>query len=203
MNRSALDKLLAATGLVVAAVLLVASGLLFWANSFVTHEVRTQLSAQQIFFPPKGSPALADPKIKPYLEKYAGQQLTNGEQARAYADHFIAVHVAGIGGGKTYAQLSSAALANPADSVLAGKVQSAFRGETLRGLLLDAYAFGKMGQIALWAAVSAVIAGLGMLVLAGLGLVHANRAAAAAPSASPVKRVTPAGSAPFTELAVK
>ncbi len=176
MGRKTLDRLLAAGGLVVAAVLLVASALLFWAHSFVDHEVHTQLAAQKIFFPANGSPGLADPQIKPYLEKYAGKQLVNGTQAHAYADHFIAVHVAKIGGGKTYAQLSSEAQANPNDTELAGKVQTVFRGETLRGLLLDAYAFGKMGEIAFWAAGVALLGAIVMTVLSVLGFAHARGA---------------------------
>jgi hypothetical protein len=176
MGRKTLDRLLAAGGLVVAAVLLVASALLYWAHSFVDHEVHTQLAAQKIFFPAKGSPGLADPQIKPYLEKYAGKQLVNGTQAHAYADHFIAVHVAKIGGGKTYAQLSSEAQANPNDTELAGKVQTVFRGETLRGLLLDAYAFGKMGEIAFWAAGVALLGAIVMTVLSVLGFAHARGA---------------------------
>src|SRR6266700_3295993 len=87
MGRKTLDRLLAAGGLVVAAVLLVASGLLYWAHSFVDHEVHAQLAAQQIFFPAKGSESLADPLVKSYLERYAGEQLVNGTQAHAYADH--------------------------------------------------------------------------------------------------------------------
>jgi hypothetical protein len=175
MGRKTLDRLLAAGGLVVAAVLLIAAGLLYWAHTFVDNEVHSQLAAQKIFFPPKGSAALADPKIKPYLEKYAGQQLVNGAQARAYADHFIAVHIAGIGGGQTYSQLSAAAQKNPDDTELAGKVQTVFRGETLRGLLLNAYAFGKMGQIALWGAIAALIGAIAMVVLSALGFAHAHR----------------------------
>ncbi len=175
MGRKTLDRLLAAGGLVVAAILLIASGLLYWAHSFVDDEVHSQLAAQKIFFPPKGSEGLADPKIKPYLEKYAGQQLVNGAQAQAYADHFIAVHLEGIGGGQTYSQLSAKAQAAPTDTVLAGKVQTMFRGETLRGLLLNAYAFGKMGQIAMWAATAALIGAVAMAVLAVLGFAHARR----------------------------
>ena len=41
------------------------------------------------------------------MRQYAGQQLTTGAQAETYADHFIAVHLKEIGGGKTYAQLSA------------------------------------------------------------------------------------------------
>lgn len=176
MGRKTLDRLLAAGGLVVAAILLIAAGLLYWAHNFVDDEVHSQLAAQKIFFPPKGSEGLQDPQIKPYLDKYAGKQLVNGTQAQAYADHFIAVHLKGIGGGKTYAQLSTESLQNPDDTALAGKVQTMFRGETLRGLLLNAYAFGKMAQIAMWAAVTALIGAVVMTVLAALGFAHARRA---------------------------
>ena len=55
-----------------------------------------------------------------------------------------------------------------------------FRGETLRGLLLNAYAFGTMGTIAGIAAIAAFIAALVMLLLSGLGLVHARRVSPAA-----------------------
>lgn len=189
MGRKTLDRLLAAGGLVVAAILLIASGLLYWAHSFVDDEVHSQLAAQKIFFPPKGSEGLADPKIKPYLEQYAGKQLVSGAQAQAYADHFIAVHLEGVGGGQTYAQLSSKAQANPNDTALAGKVQTMFRGETLRGLLLNAYAFGKMGQIALWAATAALIGAVAMAVLAVLGFAHARRLGLEPPS--PPKDLAP------------
>jgi hypothetical protein len=175
MDRKKLDRLLAAGGLVVAAVLLVAGGLLTWAHSFVKDEVHTQLSQQQIYFPPKGSDALKDPKIGPYLNQYAGEQLTTGAQAKAYADHFIAVHVAKIGNGQTYSQLSAKSNANPSDQKLAEQVQTVFRGETLRGLLLNAYAFDTMGNVAFIASIAA-FGGAGlMIVLSGLGFMHARR----------------------------
>jgi len=175
MRRKSFDSLVSAAGIVMAAVLLTASGLLFWAHSFITDNVRTQLSAEKIFFPPAGSDALKDPAVGPYLNKYAGQQLVNGDQAKAYADHFIAVHLKEMTGGQTYAQLSSKSLANPADTKLAGQVQTVFRGETLRGLLLNAYAFGTMATVAIIAAWVAVGTGAALLVLAALGFVHARR----------------------------
>ena len=175
MRRRTFDALLTTSGVLVAAVLLVAGGLLTWAHTFVNDQVTNQLSSQQIFFPTKGSPALASPEIKPYLEQYAGQQLTNGDQAEAYANHFIAVHIAEMGGGKTYAQLSAAALANPNDTKLAGLVSTVFRGETLRGLLLNAYAFWKMGQLAMYAAIVAYVGAALMLVLSLLGFAHLRR----------------------------
>src|SRR5947208_1649484 len=127
MRRKTLDALLTTAGLVVAAVLLIAGGLLAWGHNFTTHEVHSQLAAQQIFFPDKGSASLNEPAVKPYLTKYAGQQLVNGPQAKAYADHFIAVHLEAIGGGKTYSQLSAQAIANPTDTKLAGQVATMFK----------------------------------------------------------------------------
>lgn len=175
MRRRTLDALLATSGLIVAAILLAAGGLLTWAHSFVGHEVYTQLSSQQIFFPAKGSDSLNDPAIKPYLEQYAGQQMTNGAQAKAYADHFIAVHINEMTGGKTYAQLSAASLADPTNTELAGLVQTVFRGETLRGLLLNSYAFWQMGQIALFGAIASFVGGGVMLLLSLLGFWHIGR----------------------------
>ena len=87
------------------------------------------------------------------MRQYDGQQLTTGDQAEVYADHFIANHLKAIGGGKTYAQLSAESLADPKDVKLRARSQTMFKGETLRGLLLNAYAFGKMGTIAGIAAV--------------------------------------------------
>jgi hypothetical protein len=175
MRRKTFDSLMATGGLVVAIVLLAAGGMLVWAHGFVHDQVTTQLSAQQISFPEKGSESLADPAVKPYLTQYAGQQLTTGAQARAYADHYIAVHLKGIGGGKTYAQLSAASIANPDDQKLAGQVAATFKGETLRGLLLNAYAFDTMATVALYAAFISFGAAALLLVLAALGFAHARR----------------------------
>jgi len=175
MRRRTFDALLTTGGLIVAAILLVAGGLLTWAHNFVQDQVTTQLSAQQIFFPQSGSEALNDPAVKPYLSQYAGQQLTDGAQARAYADHFIAVHLNEMTGGQTYAQLSGKSLADPTDTKLAGQVQTVFRGETLRGLLLNAYAFWQMGQIALVGAIASFVGADLLLALSLLGLLHLRR----------------------------
>ena len=111
------------------------------------------------------------------MSKYAGQLMTTGAQAETYADHFIAVHLAKIGGGMTYSQLSGKALADPKNAALAAQVQVVFRGETLRGLLLNAYGFWKTGQIMLIAAVAAFGAAVLMLTLSAFGIVHLRRAA--------------------------
>jgi len=175
MRRRTLDALLTTGGLIVAAVLLVAGGLMTWASNFVADNVHTQLVAQRIDFPKAGSDQLNDPKVKPYLEQYAGQPLTTGAQAKAYADHYIKVHLEEATGGKTYSELSAAARANPGDAKAAALVDLAFKGETLRGLLLNAYAFGTMGTIAMYAAWSSFIGAAAMLLLTLLGLLHLRR----------------------------
>jgi hypothetical protein len=175
MRRRTLDTLLTVGGLIVATVLVTAGGLLVWAHNFVSDQVTSQLTAQQIYFPKAGDEALASEEIGPYLNKYAGQQLTNGEQAKAYADHFIAVHIEEMTGGQTYSELSHKAIANPDDEKLAGMVSTVFKGETLRGLLLNAYAFWQMGQIALYGAIAAFVGAALMALLSILGLVHACR----------------------------
>jgi hypothetical protein len=174
MRRTAFDTLMAAAGLVLTAVLVTAAGLLFWGHSFVSGQVHDQLAAQRIYFPAAGSAAL-NAKEFPTLQQFGGEQVVTGEQARAYADEFIGAHLKAIGGGQTYSQLSARALANPSDQALAGQVQTMFRGETLRGLLLNAYAFGTMAKVALYGAWVALIGAAIMLVLSGLGLMHARQ----------------------------
>jgi hypothetical protein len=175
MRRKTFDIILTAGGALLAAVLLIAGGLLMWGYSFANNSVHEQLAAQQIYFPKAGSEALASPEIGPYLNKYAGQQLTDGAQAQAYADHFIAVHLTEVAGGKTYAQVSSAALADPKNTELQGQANTLFKGEALRGLLLNAYAFWKVGQIALYAAIASfALAGITLLMTL-LGLRHLRR----------------------------
>ena len=174
MRRRTFDALLATGGLIIAAVLVAAGGLLTWAHTFVADQVTTQLSAQQIYFPPKGE-ATANPEIGPYINQYAGKQLTTGTQAKAYADHFIAVHIEEMTSGQTYAQLTAQAMANPDDQKIAGLVATVFKGETLRGLLLNAYAFAQMGQIALYGAIAS-FAGAALMTLLGLlGFAHLRR----------------------------
>jgi hypothetical protein len=85
------------------------------------------------------------------------------------------VHLKAIGGGQTYSQLSAKAKAAPTDTKLAGTVATMFKGETLRGLLLNAYAFGTMGTIAGIAAIAAFVGAAVMLILSLLGFAHLRR----------------------------
>jgi hypothetical protein len=156
-------------GFAAAAILLVAGGLLLWGSTYVHNTVHSQLSAQQIYFPPKA--AFAHPKagteitpsMIPSVSQYAGQQLLTGQQAEAYADHFIAVHIANMTGGKTYSQLSAASLAQPNNTKLAATVNTVFKGEALRSMLLNAYGWWKVSQITFIA--SLIAFGLGGLTL--------------------------------------
>jgi hypothetical protein len=137
----------------------------------------------------KGSSSL-DPKEFPDLQQYAGQQVVNGEQAKAFANGFIRRHLAAASNGKTYSELSTEARANPSDQKLAASVQTAFRGETLRGMLLNAYAFWQMAQVALFAAIGAFIAAALMLLLTVLGFLHLRRTPPAAVVGQPVSTLT-------------
>ena len=160
----------AIAGFAAAAVLVLAGGLLLWGSTYVHNTVTDQLAAQQIYFPPAA--AFAHPKagteitpsMIPSVSQYAGQQLLTGQQAEAYADHFIAVHLSEIGGGKTYSQLSAEALAQPNNTALANQVATVFKGTTLRAMLLDAYGWWKVSQIT-------YIASIVSFTLGGLALI--------------------------------
>lgn len=174
MRRRTFDTLVSVGGLLIALVLVVAGGLLTWSATFVNGQVHDQLAAQKIFFPPAGSPAIAGPEFAA-MQQYAGQQLTTGAQAQTYSDHFIAVHLAEVAGGKTYAEISSAAQQDPTNTKLVAQANTLFKGNALRGLLLNAYAFGTMGMIAGIAAIAAFLGAGLMLALSLLGLRHARR----------------------------
>jgi hypothetical protein len=177
MRRRTFDALASIAGLVLAVVLAIGGGLLIWGHSFVDNQVHNQLAAQKIFFPANGSPELkALPATdRTAMSQYAGQQMLTGAQAQVWADHFIAVHLREIGGGKTYSQLSAASLASPKNVALANQVQTVFRGTALRGMLLDAYAFWTMGQIMLVSAIVAFVAAGLFLLLSLFGFWHLSR----------------------------
>ena len=174
MQRKHLDMMVSTGGLLMAVVLLV-FGIYFQGRYDFAHgTVEDQLAAQRINFPP--AEALSDEeKEQPGVVKYAGQQVDDGDKARVYANEFIALHLANIADGKTYSELSSESRADPENEQLAGQVQTAFRGETLRGLLLTTYGFWQFGEEARLAMfVSFVVAGL-LFLFSLLGFWHAVR----------------------------
>jgi hypothetical protein len=183
MSRKLFDRLTSGVGVLMVVVLLVAGGLLIWGHSFVNSNVHSQLARQDITFPSKA--AFAHPKpgseitaaMIPSVSKYAGQQLLTGPQAEVYADHFIAIHLSEMPYGGVYSKISAAAIASPTNTSLKALEQTSFQGTTLRGLLLEAYAFATIGLIMLWAAIAAFALALIMSVLVGVGLWHSARTA--------------------------
>jgi hypothetical protein len=177
MRRNTFDKLLGTAGVVFGVILLAMGGLMLWGSAYIHNQVTNQLAAQQIYFPPAA--AFAHPKagteitpsMIPSVSQYAGQQMLTGQQAEAYANNFIAVHLQEIGAGKTYAQLSTEAMAMSPTSkqytAVENQVQTVFRGDTLRSMLLSAFSWWKVSQIAYIA--SLISFGLGAVsFLAGI-----------------------------------
>ena len=184
MRRKTFDMLVSSVGLLLTVVLIVAGALLMWGYTFTNDQVNQQLSAQQIYFPPASSPAVTQLPASDAtaMKQYSGQLMTNGAQAETYANHFIAVHLSEVAGGQTYAQVSSKlqppavkALSPRQIAVLTAQETTLFQGTTLRGMLLNAYAFWQIGQIALIAAIVSFIAAAIMLVLSVLGFWHVRR----------------------------
>jgi hypothetical protein len=191
MSRSVFDRITSGFGLVAIVVLVVAGGLLTWGHSFVSSNVHDQLAQQQISFPPPAAFAHAKagteitPSMIPAVSQYAGQQLLTGDQAKVYANDFIAVHLSEMPYGGLYSKISAASLAKPNDPKLATLKQVSFQGTTLRGLLLEGYAFSKIGAIMLWGAIASFILAAIMSLLVALGLYHARRTAPAAAMLAP------------------
>jgi hypothetical protein len=165
----------AAVEAVVLLVLAVGGGLLAWGGGFARDMVHDQLADQKISFPAKGAEGF-DAKTYPGLQHYAGEAVDSGPKAKAYANEYIKVHLAQIAGGKTYSQVSEESRANPDDTELAGKVQTLFRGETLRGLLLYAWGWSVVGSIALITSWFAFAGALVVLLALVYGLVRPEQA---------------------------
>lgn len=184
--RKTLDKLISWTGLTLALVLLVAGGLMTFASNFINSNVEEQLAQQQITMP--AAAALQTQEQKDALLQYAGQKMTTGDQAKAFADNYILEHMNASSDGRTYSQVSGEYMklvkdpnSDPAAVKALGDLrQSLFMGNTLRGMLLNAYAFGTMATVAKIAAVISFV-GAGLLAVLGvLGLRHAKYARDAA-----------------------
>jgi hypothetical protein len=174
--------------LVAALVLVVGGGLVMWGGYFATNMVHDQLLEQKISFPAQFQPT--DDKS---LAQYAGKQVDTGPEAKAYS-RYIKGHLAETNEGKTYSETSTqarTAAAAAADAKTKGaanatelaatatdlnnKVQTLFRGETLRGLLLYAWGWWLVGTIAKWVAVGMFLAAALLLVAAVLTRPRHNR----------------------------
>jgi hypothetical protein len=143
----------------------------FWAYNFTHDQVSSQLSAQQIVFPAANSAAITSlpPADASAMAQYAGQTMTDGYQAHAYAENFIKVHLGEIGQGKTYDYFSGKSMGeattNPKQSATdQATALTLFRGDTLRSLLDQAWAFWFIGDIALYAGIGLVVAALAVFL---------------------------------------
>ncbi len=177
-DRKAVDKVFILLGLAATIILLIASCFAWYGYKFATSQVQTELSEQKVFFPQKGNAAItslpeADQKE---VNKYAGQQLVNGQQAKVYANNFIKVHLQKVAGGKTYAEVSEEAQKDPTNQKLIAQKATLFQGETLRGLLLgDGYSYWTFGLLAKYVAIAAFAGAIVMAALVWLGLRHLAR----------------------------
>ena len=187
MNRKSFDKIASVIGLLLAGFLIVIGGILQYGGNFATDQVAAQLEPQAITIPVEnGDPKVTD-DVKKFFADNGEKVMTTGKQAQMYADHYIGFHMSEM---PTYAAASGAnraaagALAadptNPelqaAAKQASGMVETVFKGETLRGMLLNAYAFGTLGQIAMVASYVSFAGGIIFLILALLGFAHLRRA---------------------------
>jgi len=181
MSRRQFDILTSLAGAVVVVVLLVAGGLLMWGATFAESNVHNQLAEQHIYFPPKAALAHAKPgteitpEMIPYISPYAGKEVVTGQEAETFADHFIAIHLRELPYHGVYATISALAREHPTNQELKALEQTSFQGTTLRGLLLEAYAFGTIGEVMFWGSVAAFALAAVLAVFVGLGFRHAGK----------------------------
>jgi hypothetical protein len=141
------------------------AGMAYWGYNFNNEQIKAQLEPQQIFFP-KDLSQVPEPE-KSLLQPYIGQQVVTGEQAHMFAQNYLGLHLRELADGKVYSQLSTEARAEKDPALKAQKdalVQTAFRGETLRSMLNQAWAFSIFGTMAFYSSI-----GLGLVTLIVLG----------------------------------
>jgi hypothetical protein len=162
-----------------------ASGFLFYEGSFVTGMVKDQLTAQQVYFPTadqiKAGGALDPAEFPQEIRDQAGNQVTDGNQARIYAQDFLGKHLQTVAGGSTYASIgtkitaANAALAAASKTdpnyatlqanvaTLTGQRSTLFTGEMLRATLLNSWGWWTFGLYTTYASIGLLIAALGVL----------------------------------------
>jgi hypothetical protein len=146
-------------------VLVAGAALALWGSNFTNEQINSQLAPQKIFFP-KDISTVPEPE-KSALQPYVGQQVLNGEQAHVFAENYLGLHLRELADGKVYSELSTEARTEKDPALKAtkeGLVQTAFRGETLRSMLNQAWAFSIFGMVGLYAGY-----GLGAIALIVLG----------------------------------
>lgn len=167
-------------------VVLAGAGVFAYAEgTFVTNQIKDELSAQQIYFPTadqiKTGGALDPAEFPKEIQDQAGNQVTDGNQARIYANDFINIHLQKIANGGTYAtvgtqvsqlqaQQAQYQKTNPMYAQLGSQIatlngqrDTLFKGETLRSSLLNAYGWWTVGTYTTYAAFGLFLAALVVL----------------------------------------
>jgi hypothetical protein len=143
---------------VAAAGMIVVGALALIGGHYDKQVVHDQLAPQKIFFP--------KPATNPALAAYAGQQVLTGKQAKLYAQKQIGVDLTKVAGGKTYSQISAEWIAGGMkNTTLAGERTTLFMGETLNGLLLNAWGWSVIGGIATLAGFILILLGAALSLL--------------------------------------
>src|SRR5260370_26815611 len=146
--------------------------------------VRDELTSQQIYFPGtdeiKAGGALDLAEFRQEIRDEAGNQVTDGNQARMYANDFLGKHLQGVAGGLTYASIgakisaANAALAATPKTdpnyatlqaqvaTLNGQKTTLFTGEMLRATLLNSWGWWTLGLDTTYAGIGLLIAALGV-----------------------------------------
>ncbi|MCW3019692.1 MAG: hypothetical protein JWN10_2000 [Solirubrobacterales bacterium] len=143
---------------VAAAGMIVVGALALVGGQYDKQVVHDQLAPQKIFFP--------KPATNPALAAYAGQQVLTGEQAKLYAQKQVGVDLTKVAGGKTYSEISAEWIAGGMkNTTLAGERTTLFTGETLNGLLLNAWGWSVIGGIATLAGFILILLGAALSLL--------------------------------------
>jgi len=170
---------------VMVVVLAGAAAFAYGLGTFTTGQIRDELAAQQVFFPAadqiKAGGALDPAKFSQEIRDQAGNQVTDGNQARIYANDFVGVHLKSTAGGLTYASVGTKisqlkaqlATMQPTDpgyadiqtqiTTLTAQRETLFKGETLRSMLLNAYGWWTIGTYTTYAAFGLLLAALVVL----------------------------------------
>ena len=185
-DRRFIDLMISWSGGVMALLLIALGAAAIFGGSFALSNVRDRLEPQNITFPP--AEAMSEFDQAEGLTAYAGQKVDTGTEAEAFS-RYIGGHLVEVNEGATYSETSSESRGYAAEvgenptaaesaklAELSGKVDTLFKGETLRGMLLNAYGWWTVGQITMWAGVGAVVAGLLLAMFVGLGFRHARKA---------------------------
>lgn len=155
------------------------------AGLFAHSYVSDQLSQEKITMPAEAAYKTLPQASQDALKPFAGQAMTTGEQAQAFANHYIWEHMTAACTAVKDAD-GNAVPAVPAEkcnySALGGVVSATtdpkqkaaysalrntlFQGDTLRSSLLTAYAFWLVGTIVLVIGIVAVVAGVALWALA-------------------------------------